>query len=89
MKSRATQKFWACFEKLPANVQDRARGAYRLFRENHLHPSLQFKQVHPAKPIYSVRITRDYRAVGVMSDSTMVWFWIGSHAEYDRLLSRR
>jgi hypothetical protein len=28
-----------------------------------------------------------WRAVGVRDGDTMVWFWIGSHADYDRLLS--
>jgi hypothetical protein len=51
------------------------------------HPSLQFKRVHASEPIYSVRAGLGWRAVGVRSDDAMVWFWIGSHAEYDRLLS--
>jgi hypothetical protein len=51
------------------------------------HPSLQFKRVHAKEPIYSVRIGLGWRAVGVRSDDTVVWFWIGSHAEYDKLLS--
>ena len=37
--------------------------------------------------VYSVRIGRGWRALGYMTDNSMVWFWIGSHAEYDRLLS--
>lgn len=51
------------------------------------HPSLQFKRVHAKEPIYSVRVGLGWRAVGVRSDDTVVWFWIGSHAEYDNLLS--
>jgi hypothetical protein len=50
------------------------------------HPSLRFKLVHPTRPIYSVRIGLDYRALGLREGDTMVWFWIGSHAEYDRLV---
>lgn len=49
---------------------------------------LYFKQVHSKKPIYSVRVTRDYRALGIRDGDEIVWFWIGSHAEYDRLLSQ-
>jgi hypothetical protein len=49
------------------------------------HPSLQFKKVHPSRPIYSVRISLNYRALGTKDGDTVVWFWIGSHAEYDRL----
>jgi exonuclease SbcD len=49
---------------------------------------LRFKQVHPTEPIYSVRISRNYRALGVREDDAMIWFWIGSHADYDDLISR-
>ena len=52
------------------------------------HPSLRFKQVHAALPVWSVRITASYRAVGVLTrPDTIVWFFIGTHAEYDRLLN--
>jgi hypothetical protein len=51
------------------------------------HPSLQFKRVHAREPIYSVRVGLGWRAVGVRNEDTVVWFWIGSHAEYDKLLS--
>ena len=63
-----------------------AQKAYRLFRENPKHPSLQFKKVHDRDPVYSVRVTGAYRAVGLLEDDEVTWFWIGSHAEYDRLL---
>jgi hypothetical protein len=49
---------------------------------------LRFKQVHPSQPIFSVRITRGYRAVGKRDRLGMLWFWIGSHADYDKLLSQ-
>jgi hypothetical protein len=38
------------------------------------------------EPIYSVRITLAYRTVGVLKNDEITWFWIGNHAEYDRLL---
>jgi len=59
-----------------------------LWQENPYHPSLQFKQIHPNKPIFSVRVGIGWRAVGVKQEETMIWFWIGSHAEYDRLISK-
>ena len=88
MTSRTTQRFRRAFRKLPPNVQRQARAAYRLWKQDAFHPSLQFKQVHSREPIYSVRIGIGWRAVGVMSQGEMVWFWIGSHADYDRLLSQ-
>ena len=86
MTSRATPRFWAAYRELPAEVQDAAQKAYRLFRENPKHPGLQFKKVHDREPIYSVRVTRAYRAVGLLENDEVSWFWIGNHAEYDRLL---
>jgi hypothetical protein len=49
---------------------------------------LRFKKVHPKLPIYSARINKDYRAVGQLEDDTVIWFWVGSHAEYDLLLEQ-
>jgi len=50
---------------------------------------LGFKKVHPSKPIYSVRITLSWRALGIREDkNTMTWFWIGSHEEYNNLVKQ-
>ena len=67
-------------------MREQAREAYRLFRDNPQHPSLQFKKVHPASPIYSARISLGYRAVAIRDRDDWVWFFIGSHAEYEALL---
>jgi mRNA-degrading endonuclease RelE of RelBE toxin-antitoxin system len=74
--------------ELPEPIRQQARDAYILFQRNPYHPSLHFKRVHPSKPIYSVRIDRDYRAVGIRDADTIVWFWIGKHSDYETLLSR-
>jgi hypothetical protein len=86
VRSRATPRFWAAYRELPPDVREAARKAYRLFRDNTGHPSLHFKKVHDQDPIYSVRVTLGYQAVGRLEDDGMTWFWIGAHAEYDRLL---
>ena len=88
MKSRTTAKFRKAFSNLPNSVQKQARQAYRQFQQDPAHPSLRFKQVHPTLPIYSARVSKSYRAVGQRNGDTMLWFWIGSHAEYDKLLSQ-
>lgn len=88
MKSRTTRRFREAFQRLPPSIQRQARKAYRLFAQQPHHPSLRFKRVHASEPIYSVRITRDYRALGVLTGDTIIWFWIGSHAEYEALLKR-
>jgi hypothetical protein len=72
--------------ELPAHVRAQARDAYELFRQNPSHPGLRFKKVVADPPTYSVRVGIGYRAVGVLADDTVTWFWIGSHADYDKLL---
>jgi mRNA-degrading endonuclease RelE of RelBE toxin-antitoxin system len=86
MKSVTTQKFRKAFAELPKDVQKRARRTYKLWKQNSIHPSLHFKQVHDEQPIYSVRIGLSYRAIGVKEDNTMIWFWIGSHEAYNNLI---
>ena len=88
MISHTTEKFRKALLKLPNNIKSQAKIAYRQFKKDPYYPSLQFKCIHNVKPIYSVRINIDYRAVGIMSDMEIVWFWIGTHAEYDKLLTR-
>jgi hypothetical protein len=71
---------------LPDNAQRQARRAYRLFGRDPDHPSLRFKQVHSKEPVFSVRIGLHYRAVALRHRDELVWFWIGTHADYDQLL---
>lgn len=87
MQSQTTEAYRRLLALAPAAVQAKARSAYRLWVENPAHPSLRFKKVHGSLPIYSVRINLNWRAVGVMKKGVMVWFWIGPHDEYERLLS--
>ncbi len=86
MTSRTTRRFRSSLRALPAEIQRQAAEAYKLFLDNPRHPSLQFKQVHATEPVYSVRISRNYRAVGVLLGQEMLWFWIGAHGEYEKLL---
>ncbi len=75
------------YQRLPEQVKRQTFRAYHTFSKNPQHPGLRFKRVHPTQPIYSVRINRDYRAVGVINGDVIIWFWIGSHADYERLLA--
>jgi len=74
VKSRTTSKFRRCFAELTPDIQRQAREAYRKFVENPHHPSLHLKKVHAGEPIYSVRISRDYRALGVQAGEEIVRF---------------
>jgi hypothetical protein len=86
MKSQVTEDFLTCFSRLPKAVRSQARKAYRLWRQNHTHPSLHFKRIHSQEMLYSVRISLGWRALGLLDGETMTWFWIGSHADYDKLI---
>jgi hypothetical protein len=59
LKSHTTERFRKAFKMLPERVRRQAREAYKLFEQNPYHPSLHFKPIHPTRPIYSVRISRD------------------------------
>ena len=88
MRSRRTARFKSLFEELPAEVQQSAQRAYVLFQRDPAHPRLQFKRLHADRQTYSIRIGLGYRALGIRFDETLVWYWIGPHAEYDRLVSQ-
>ena len=83
MTSHTNVRFRSAFEALPERVQQSARRAHRLFLKDPRHPSLQFKQIHPTRPIFSARVALGSRALAVRDGDDLIWFWIGSHAEYD------
>ncbi|MBM4362772.1 MAG: hypothetical protein FJ104_08830 [Deltaproteobacteria bacterium] len=86
MKSQTTSGFRTLLARLPRHVRDQARRAHQLFLEDPLNRGLRFKQVHASRPIYSARVGLSYRALGIRDGETVIWFWIGTHAEYDRVL---
>jgi putative hemolysin len=88
MTSHTTGRFRKALAQLPKEVRDQARIAYRLFCQNPHHRGLHFRKVHAKLPIYSARVGRHHRAVGVRDGDTIIWFWIGSHAEYDVILAQ-
>lgn len=84
MKSAVLPQFWQEYRKLSPQIRQTARKAYALWADNPFHPSLHFKCIHSSEGIWSVRITRGYRALGVLDGDTVTWFWIGSHDQYER-----
>ncbi|HEY0140118.1 MAG TPA: hypothetical protein VGF48_04425 [Thermoanaerobaculia bacterium] len=75
--------FWQLFRELPQEIQDLARKNYELLKADPSHPSLHFKRVGD---YWSVRVGRTYRALATEVDDGLLWGWIGSHAEYDRII---
>ena len=88
LNSQTTDRFRKAFAHLPSHVKRKARAAYRLWRTDPYNSTLQFKRVHPTDPVYSVRVGIGWRALGAKTDDTIIWFWIGSHAEYENVLAR-
>jgi len=86
--SHTTREFRELLSEAPEAVRVKAEAVYRLWAANPAHPSLRFKKVHDTLPIYSVRIDIDWRAVGILRDGAMIWFWIGPHKEYEKLLDQ-
>ena len=86
MNSYLTDEFIECFRDLPDSVKEQARKSYRLWRDNPRHPSLHFKRIHSTQSIYSVRISLGWRALGLVEGENIYWYWIGPHAEYERLI---
>ena len=86
MNSKTTDRFWKCYNSLPETIGKLAKEAFKLFMDDPFHPSLHFKRIHASRPIFSVRITKDYRALGIQQDEDLIWFWIGSHSGYNKLL---
>jgi len=84
--SRTNADFWAHFNALPQEVQSLAKAKYKLWQEDAFNAALHFKPL--VGDVWSVRINQNYRALGRRRGSFIVWFWIGTHAEYDQLLKR-
>jgi hypothetical protein len=82
--SKATSGFWEAFDRLPQEMQRQAKSKYKLWRRDPFHPSLHFKELH--KDLWSIRVNLDYRALARRRGELIVWFWIGTHKEYDLLI---
>ena len=87
MNHRTLPRFWEHYRQLPKEIRELADKNFDLLKSNPHHPSLHFKKVDPVKNLWSVRIGLQYRALGVEKPDSILWFWIGTHAEYDKMLA--
>ena len=83
MTNRASPEFWGHYAKLPREIRKLAQKNYMLFAQNPQHPSLRFKKIGNR---WSVRVGLRYRALATETDDGLLWIWIGSHEDYDRLI---
>jgi len=84
VKHFANPDFWKCYHNLPDEIQKQADKAFALLKENSRHPSLRFEKKGKG---WSARVSRGYRALAKQHPEVLVWFWIGPHDEYERLIS--
>lgn len=87
MKHFTLPRYWQHYRLLPTDVQALASKNFELLKSDPYHPSLRLKRVGKTKQLWSVRVGMHYRALGTEKPEGIVWFWIGPHAEYDKLLS--
>lgn len=83
MNHFASPQFWRLYRQLPAEVRALADKNFKLLKADPKHPSLHFKKIGR---LWSVRVGAHHRALGLDKPEGVVWFWIGSHADYDKLL---
>jgi hypothetical protein len=84
--SQTNADFWVCYHALPGEIQRLAREKFRLWQKDAFNAALHFKPL--MEDVWSVRVNQNYRALGRRRGNLIVWFWIGTHAEYDQLLKR-
>ena len=85
MNSLTRPSFWQAYARLDLRTREAARKAYRLFANDPAHPSLRFKKLGRYDNIWSVRINEQCRAVGERRGDAMIWFWVGTHNDFDNL----
>ena len=84
MISRVAPEFWELYRGLSPEAQSAARKTYRLFSANPAHPSLRMERLRADRRAWSVRVTRDVRAIALRHNDEWLWFWIGTHKDFDR-----
>ena len=83
MTHLATPRFWRHYRNLPEAVRRLADKNFELLKADPYHPSLHLKKIDR---LWSVRVGAHYRALGLDKTPSIVWFWIGAHADYDKLV---
>ena len=83
MNHRATAGFWRRYHRLPQEIRQLADKNFELLKANPYHPSLHFKKIGT---LWSACVGSGYRALGLNEGDTVQWFWIGTHAQYDKLI---
>ena len=84
MRHLASPRFWQLYQALPAEAQELAHRSFTLLKSDARHPSLHLKRIDR---LWSVRVGHHYRALGTDVPGGILWVWIGTHADYDRIIA--
>ncbi|MGH7825512.1 MAG: hypothetical protein ACREQ7_10120, partial [Candidatus Binatia bacterium] len=68
---------------LPKPIQELADKNFELLKSNPSHRSLRFKKVGKYR---AARVGLRYRALATEAGEDLLWFWIGAHSEYDKMV---
>lgn len=101
-RSIRTKDFRRRFNRLPQSIRNMASKDFERFQENPDHPALQTEELHDTRRgrhrpgSRSVRVGLRYRAIYFLEpdrqDATKVvaiWYWIGSHEDYNNFISSK
>lgn len=88
MISFVTEDFRKCFSELPGSAKGQAKKTYEKWKSDPFHGSLRFKKVQSEEEVWSIRIGKHWRALGLREGDKITWFWIGFHSDYDKLISQ-
>jgi hypothetical protein len=83
LKHFASPAFWLCYRQLPEDVRALADKSFELLKDNPRHPSIRLKRVGS---VWSARVGLRYRALGQDHPGGILWYWVGPHGAYDRLI---
>ncbi len=83
MRHLASPRFCTLYAALPVDVRALADKNFALLKSDPHHLSLHFKRI---RDLWSVRVGDHYRALGTEVKEGIYWIWVGTHAEYDRIV---
>lgn len=86
--NKTTKQFRKLLDALPEDVRQQARKAFKLYETDPNHPGLNFERLHTRGEYYSARVDQQYRVLAKRKPDHMLWFWIGTHDEYEKLIAR-
>lgn len=84
MKHSASSRFWTAYQALPEDIHSLADKNFQLLKSNPRHPALHLKRIGE---LWSARVGEHYRVLGFDAQDGINWFWVGTHADYDKMIA--